>query len=336
VASLFTIHNMAYQGLFWHWDMLLTGLDWKHFNFKEMEFYGKLNLLKTGITFADAITTVSPRYAQEIQTAEHGCGLEGALSSRAADLYGVLNGIDCEEWNPTNDARLPVKYSVGNWAQGKAACKVALQREVGLPARPDVPLLGLIGRLADQKGLDLVGDVLERWVHHEDSQWVILGTGEPKYHELFARLSRNHPQKLAAKLGFSNDLAHRIEAGCDLFVMPSRYEPCGLNQMYSLRYGTVPVVRSTGGLADTIIDATPENLASESANGFVFSDYSPAALEHALRRACDAYRHEPKTWERLVTTGMKQDFSWGRSAQRYEELYAQTIEKRKARGCPHT
>ncbi len=333
IASLFTIHNMAYQGLFWHWDMLLTGLDWKYFNFRQLEYYGKLNLLKTGILFADTITTVSPRYAHEIQTSEQGFGLEGVLASRAADLHGVLNGVDYQEWCPKHDPRLPVRYSVENWAQGKAACKMAVQREMGLPARPEVPLVGLVGRLADQKGLDLVEEVIQRWVDSEDVQWAILGTGEPKYHDLLGRLSRNHPQKVAARLSFSNDLAHRIEAGSDIFVMPSRFEPCGLNQMYSLRYGAVPVVRATGGLADTITDATPDNLAAGKANGFVFDDYTSFALEHALRRACDAYRQQPKIWERLVTTGMRQDWSWARSAETYEQLYAKTIEKRQARGC---
>lgn len=333
IASLFTIHNMAYQGLFWHWDMLLTGLDWKYFNYRQLEYYGKLNLLKTGIVFADTVTTVSPRYALEIQTPEQGFGLEGVLASRAGDLYGVLNGVDYREWNPEHDPHLPVRYSVENWAHGKAACKMALQREMGLPTRPEVPLLGLVGRLADQKGLDLVEEVIQRWVDSEDAQWVILGTGEPKYHELFGRLARNHPNKVAARLTFSNALAHRIEAGCDIFVMPSRFEPCGLNQLYSLRYGAVPVVRATGGLADTITDATPQNLAAGTANGFVFEEYHSSALEHALRRACNAYRHQPKVWEQLVTTGMRQDWSWARSAAIYEELYAKTIEKRLARGC---
>jgi starch synthase len=222
---------------------------------------------------------------------------------------------------------------VENWAHGKAACKMALQREVGLPTRPEVPLLGLVGRLADQKGLDLVAEVLQRWVDRQDVQWVILGTGEPKYHELFSRLSRQFPQKVAAKITFNNDLAHRIEAGCDIFLMPSRYEPCGLNQMYSLRYGAVPVVRATGGLADTITDASEENLAAVKANGFVFHEYAPAAFEHAVIRACDAYRHRPKTWEQIVVTGMKQDWSWARSAAIYEQLYSQTMEKRKTRGC---
>jgi starch synthase len=333
IASLFTIHNMAYQGLFWHWDMLVTGLDWKYFNYRQMEFYGKLNLLKTGLVFADQITTVSPRYAQEIQTPEHGCGLEDVLRGRAGDLHGVLNGVDYREWDPAHDPRLPVHYSAANWGHGKAACKMALQRELGLPARPDVPLLGLVGRLADQKGLDLIEPVIHRWADAEDAQWAILGTGETKYHELLARMARTYPQKVAARLSFSNDLAHRIEAGCDIFVMPSRFEPCGLNQMYSLRYGAVPVVRATGGLADTITDATPQNLAAGTANGFSFVEYSPEALEHTLWRACDAYRHQPKVWDRLVTTGMKQDVSLAKSAQRYEEIYAQTIEKRRVRGC---
>jgi starch synthase len=333
LASLFTIHNMAYQGQFWHWDMLLTGLDWKHFNWQEFEYYGDLNLLKAGIVFADTITTVSPTYAKEIQTSEFGCGLQGVLATRSADLYGVLNGVDYREWDPRHDPHLPVNYGPSTWGHGKAACKTALQRELGLPTRPEAPLLGFVGRLADQKGLDILEPVMRRWAAEVDAQWVILGSGEPRYQSLVSSLAQQYPQRVAARIGFSNELAHRIEAACDIFVMPSRFEPCGLSQMYSLRYGAVPVVRATGGLADTITDAAPENLASGTANGFSFLEYSPVALENALARACEAYRHQPKVWERLILTGMNQDLSWAKSAATYAELYARTLENRRA-GAP--
>ncbi len=326
IVSLLTLHNMAYQGQFWHWDMLLTGLDWKFFNWREMEYHGKLNLLKTGIVYADAINTVSPRYAKEIQSAPLGCGLEGVLQHRRDAVYGILNGIDTDEWNPETDPDLAANYNAGTVAEGKPACKRALQREVGLPEEPNVPLLGFIGRLAEQKGIDLVAEVAQRWVQTHEAQWVLLGTGEPKYQRLFQALADRFPKKVAARLEFSNPLAHRIEAGADLFLMPSRYEPCGLNQLYSLRYGTVPVVRATGGLADTIA-GVPEGAADPGeANGYTFQEYSPLALNETLRRACDAYR-DPSFWQQLMANGMSQDWSWARSADEYVKLYETTLER---------
>jgi len=329
IGSLFTIHNMAYQGQFWHWDMLLTGLDWKYFNWHQMEFHDKLNLLKTGIVFADSINTVSPRYAQEIQTQPLGSGLEGVLSHRTDVLSGIVNGADYGVWNPAADPHLPVNYGRDNWQTGKAQCKRALQKEVGLPVRADVPLLGFVGRLADQKGLDLIATVLRQWVETHDAQWVFLGEGEPKYHELLAKLAQRYPATVAVTLGFSDALAHRIEAGADMFLMPSRYEPCGLNQLYSLGYGTVPVVRATGGLADTITDASEENLAAGTANGFQFVEYSELAFEETLQRACTVCALDRKTWDQLVATGMRQDWSWTRSAQQYVELYQKTLQRMK-------
>lgn len=321
IASLYTIHNLAYQGQFWHWDMLLTGLDWKYFNWHQMEYYGQLNLMKSGIVFADAINTVSPRYAQEIQGHELGCGLEGTLIQRSDDLSGILNGCDYGEWDPATDKHLPANYTPETFSTGKPVCKEALQRELGLPVEPGVPLVGLVGRLADQKGLDLIESVISQWVHDRPVQWAILGTGDPRYHQLFKSLAEQHPHKVAARLEFSNDLAHRIEAGADIFLMPSRYEPCGLNQLYSLKYGTLPVVRATGGLADTITNLTPETLAAGTANGFSFEHYSAAALGEALDRAVATYYDSPDTWARLVETAMRQDWSWGRSARDYITLY---------------
>jgi starch synthase len=322
IASVLTIHNLAYQGIFWHWDMLLTGLDWKYFNWHQMEFYGKLNLLKTGLVFADWLTTVSPTYAAEIQTDPLGCGLDGILRQRSEQLTGIVNGVDYASWNPASDPHLSQQYDASNWQAGKAACKAALQRELALPENPRTPIVALIGRLADQKGWDLAIEVLRNWAHSMDVQWVILGTGEPYYQEALGSLAREFPNRVAARLEFSDELAHRIEAGADMFLMPSRYEPCGLNQLYSLKYGTVPVVRATGGLVDTVTDITQETLAAGRATGFAFHDLSAAALDAALRRAVQTYWQNADAWRQLVEAGMQQDWSWKASAQRYLEVYA--------------
>jgi starch synthase len=326
IASLFTVHNISYQGQFWHWDMLLTGLDWKYFNWHQMEFHGKLNILKTGMVFADSINTVSPRYAQEIQSSPLGCGLEGVLQFRRDVLSGILNGIDPDEWNPATDKYLAANYDVNSFTRGKALCKAALQKELGLPQEPEVPLIGLVGRLTDQKGLDLITDIMQRWVQTSDVQWAILGTGQPKYHKLLENLAQRFPQNVAVRLEFSNQLAHRIEAGADIFLMPSRFEPCGLNQLYSLCYGTVPVVRATGGLADTIVGYDEQTASSGQNNGFIFQEYSSLAFSEILRQACDVYR-KPEIWNRLIATGMKQDWSWNRSAKQYVELYKTTVSR---------
>ena len=324
VASLLTIHNLAYQGSFWHWDMLLTGLDWKYFNWKQMEFFGRLNLLKTGIVFSDAISTVSPTYAVEIQTPEHGCGLDGVLRYRSDVLSGILNGIDANDWNPATDKNIVVNYDVGSWEQGKSACKSALRQERGLPDSNE-PLIGIVGRLASQKGWTLIIPVMEQWLAESNVQWVVLGTGQPEYHDALNQLARQYPEKLSLELGFSNKLAHQIESAADMFLMPSQYEPCGLNQMYSLAYGTIPIVRSTGGLADTVVDTNEETIANGSANGYCFGDFSVGALAEALNRAVGAYRSYPDVWKQLVTTGMRQDWSWNASAKRYSRLYEQTV-----------
>ena len=291
IATLFTIHNMAYQGQFWHWDMLLTGLDWKYFNWHQMEFYGKLNLLKTGLVFADSITTVSPRYAQEIQTAPLGCGLEGVLQHRADvlarhpqrhRLRRVEPGHRCASaGRATTPTRSP---------RASRSARRRLQEELGLPQRPDVPLVGFIGRLVEQKGIDLVAEVMQQWVQTSDVQWVVLGTGEPKYHRLFERLAERFPQKVAVRLEFSNPLAHRIEAGADMFLMPSRFEPCGLNQIYSLKYGTVPVVRATGGLADTITDANDGHAGRGHGQRLQLPGVQPAGVGRNAAPGLDAYR----------------------------------------------
>ena len=325
IASLLTVHNISYQGRFWHWDMLLTGLDWKYFNWHQMEFHGNLNLMKTGMVFADSINTVSPRYSQEIQSSPLGCGLEGVLQYRQNVLSGILNGIDPHEWNPDCDPHLASNYNAQTVHQGKPQCKAALQKELGLPEEPNAPLVGIVGRLTDQKGFDLVADAMQRWLQTSDVQWAILGTGQPKYHKLLENLADRFPQRVALRLEFSNPLAHRIEAGADIFLMPSRFEPCGLNQLYSLRYGTVPLVRATGGLADTIVGFDPQS-PNPAANGFSFQDYSALALSETLRQACDTYRR-PEIWKKLMAVGMDQDWSWARSARQYVELYQKTVER---------
>jgi starch synthase len=321
IASVLTIHNLSYQGNFWHWDMALTGLDWKYFNWRQMEFFGNLSFLKTGIVFSDLLTTVSPTYAEEILSAPLGCGLEGVLQHRREDLTGIINGVDYDQWDPLTDKYLgPNRYSAVNFAWGKAACKADLQQRLGLPERAGVPLLAAVGRLVDQKGFDLISRVMRQWAANVDAQWVILGTGEPKYHQVLGDLANEYPQKVAVRLEFSDELAHRIEAAADMFVMPSQYEPCGLNQLYSLRYGTVPVVRATGGLVDTVVDANEQTLAEGTATGFSFEDYTSIELAAVLERACRAYA-DKAVWSQLVETGMRQDWSWRQSAEQYAALY---------------
>jgi starch synthase len=325
LASLFTIHNLSYQGNFWHWDMELTGIDWKYFNWRQMEFFGNLSFMKTALAFADTLSTVSPRYAEEIQTPPLSCGMEGILSHRRNDLFGIINGVDYSQWDPAVDPHLGGhNYDVESFAEGKRACKTALQEELLLPTEGDRPLVAMVGRLVDQKGFDLVASVILQWAETSDVQWVVLGTGEARYHKLLADLAMRHPEKVAVRLEFSNPLAHRIEAGADIFLMPSRYEPCGLNQLYSLKYGTVPVVHATGGLADTITNLTDETLAAGTANGFSFDRYTPKDLADALERACQTYADQA-TWKQLIRTGMQQDWSWSRSADEYVRLYERTL-----------
>lgn len=325
IASLFTIHNLAYQGSFWHWDMNLTGLDWKYFNFEQMEAYGRLNLIKTGIAFTDAISTVSPSYAQEIPYAPLGCGLEGILKFRKDDLYGILNGIDVETWNPEKDVHIAASYNVSTWQEGKRACKAALQHQLGLPNNPDAPLLGTVGRLSYQKGYDMIAEVMRRIAVQHPAQWVILGTGEACYQDMLTNLQNQFPDKIAVRLMYSDKLAHQIIAGSDLFLMPSRYEPCGLTQMYALRYGTLPIVHSTGGLADTVVNTTEETLKNQTANGFSFLNDNVDQFTECVNSALWTY-YQTQTRMELVERGMKQDWSWGKSAAEYVKIY-QRIKK---------
>lgn len=317
-ATVYTVHNLGYQGKFWHWDMKLTGLDWYLFDWRHLEFYGDLNFMKGGIVFADVVSTVSKQYAKEIQTEEYGVGLHDVLAARSGDLFGIINGVDYETWNPQTDKLVPANYSPDDLT-GKASCKAALQKDLRLPSKPDTPLIGIVSRLDKQKGCDLLAEVIGDMATL-DLQIVILGTGDPKYHKLFQNMAEGHPTKIAAKLEYDNELAHRIEAGADMFLMPSLYEPCGLNQLYSLTYGTVPIVRSTGGLADTVKDATPEAIADGTATGFSFKQPAPASLLEAIHRALDAYT-SPDDWQSIIQTCMKQDWSWSRSAEEYIDLY---------------
>jgi starch synthase len=325
-ANVYTVHNLAYQGKFWHWDMPLLNLGWEHFNYKELEFFGNINFMKGGIVFADTITTVSPTYAKEIQEDEElGAGLQGVLKGRTKDVAGILNGIDDSDWSPEKDALIAKRYSASD-VSGKADCKKALQKEAGLAQKPRVPLIGMITRLVDQKGLDIIAEAIGEMMK-EDLQMVVLGTGLEKYHKLLTEIAAKYPKKCAVFLKFDNRLAHAIEAGADMFLMPSRYEPCGLNQLYSLKYGTVPIVRATGGLADTVTDTTEESILAGTATGFSFVPYEGRSLLAAVHRALTAYS-DATLWAEIAGNGMKQDWSWTRSASEYARVYKETIEKR--------
>ena len=325
-ASVMTLHNMAFQGRYWHLDMHLTGMEWRYFNMRQMEMFGDLNLLKTGIAFSDQITTVSPTYADEICTPEGGEGLHDLLSYRRTDLVGILNGIDETIWDPQTDPHLEHNYSVSEIDPGKAECKKALQQRMGLPCRPNVPLFGLVSRMSDQKGFDLLADCAERLLFH-DVQFVFLGTGDPRYEYYLKHLSEQHGSKVAVMIGFDDGLAHQIEAGSDAFLMPSRFEPCGLNQMYSLRYGTLPVVRKVGGLADSVVNVSAQTLSDKTATGFVFADYTSSAFAESVESAIDLYR-QPSVWREVMQNGMSLDWSWNNSAARYAEVYRRAMERR--------
>jgi starch synthase len=314
LKTLLTIHNLGYQGIFWKYDLKQIGLDESYFTPEYLEFYGNINFLKGGIIFADRLNTVSKKYAREIQTPQFGCRLEGILLTRTNDLHGIVNGLDYKVWNPEQDKNLAANFSAKDLS-GKKVCKDALKKEFGLEPG-NQPLIGNIGRLAYQKGLDLVADSIAEIIGM-GYQLVILGTGEEKYEKLLKERANQFPGKFALKVAFNDALAHRIEAGADLFLMPSRYEPCGLNQLISLKYGTVPVVTATGGLDDTIEDFNPQ---TQKGTGFKMKEPSKTELLASLKRAIDVY-NQPALWEKLVKNGMKKDFSWKSSAKEYLELY---------------
>ncbi len=323
MGSVLTVHNLAYQGLFPRDQWPLTQLPDAAFSIEGLEFYGKINCLKGGMVSAGLLTTVSPTYAREIQTQEFGCGLEGVLNVRGEELIGIVNGIDPEEWNPQTDPHLHVPYSAERLAS-KSLCKLSLQKSQRLPERHDL-LIGMIQRLAEQKGFDIFVQAIEELMAMP-LQVVILGTGDPVYHQQLEQLAKRFPERLAVNLKFDNALAHQIEAGADAFLMPSRFEPCGLNQMYSMRYGTVPIVKRVGGLTDTVVDVTPATIAAKTATGFVFAEHSARALVDAVKRALAAFR-DHGLWTGLVQTGMRQDCSWSRSAHAYVQVYEQALAK---------
>jgi len=318
--SVFTIHNLAYQGLFPREILPVVGLPDSLFHHEEMEFYGRLNFLKAGILYSSAVNTVSPAYSREIQTPEFGCGLDGLLRHRRAALSGILNGVDYSEWNPARDRHIAAPYTPAD-LEGKKRCKSDLLKTFGLPAgEGDVPVMGMVTRLAGQKGLDILADALDG-LFEETLKLVILGQGEPSLERRLAEVRDRRPDAFGLRLGFDEALAHKIYAGSDMFLIPSRYEPCGLTQMYSLKYGTVPVVRATGGLEDTIREFQPE---TREGNGFKFRVASPKALRDAVRRAGRIYRRKD-LWASLVDNAMACDFSWDRSAGEYLDLYRKIL-----------
>jgi starch synthase len=322
--TLLTVHNLAYQGVFPAAAMAYAGIPAELFQLQGVEYYGKLNLLKGGLLYADALSTVSPRYSEEIRTPAFGEGLDGVLRERAGALHGILNGVDYERWNPETDPFITATYSA-TAPQGKARCKEALLQAFGLEGDPAVPLFATISRLADQKGFDLIAAALPA-LAARGLRYCILGTGDRRYEDLFSALARTFPGRIAVRIGYDDALAHLIEAGADAYLMPSRFEPCGLNQMYSLRYGTIPVVRAVGGLVDTV---EPYDAARGTGTGIVFRDYDLPGLLWAVDEALAAFAR-PGHWARLRANAMAVDFSWDIAARRYADLY-RTLGARGAR-----
>ncbi|MGH9510883.1 MAG: glycogen synthase GlgA [Terriglobales bacterium] len=315
-ATVFTIHNLGYQGLFPPDTLPLLTLPWDLFTISRLEFFGNLNYLKGALVYADFVTTVSRKYSQEIQTAEFGFGLDGVLRDRSSTVAGILNGVDYAEWNPQTDKFIAANYSAEDLS-GKVKCKRDLREMFGIAdANPSLPVIGIVSRFAAQKGFDLIAQVMDR-LAREELILVVLGTGDRQYEAMFARINKQFPQKIAVKIAYDNALAHRIEAGSDMFLMPSRYEPSGLNQMYSLKYGTVPIVRATGGLDDTIEQWDPR---TGKGTGFKFSDYNGEELLLTIRRALQSFQDQ-SSWQSLMRNGMNKDFSWSSSAKEYVRVY---------------
>ena len=315
--TVFTAHNLGFQGIFGESEWPLLDLDRSYFGPQYLEFHSHVNFLKGALVFADKITTVSPSYAREIMGKEQGFGLEGVLQRRAVDVVGILNGVDYGQWNPAVDPWIAERYTKSNLA-AKHNCKQSLQRALGLPVRDEVPMLGIVSRLTSQKGFDLIEKIFGQLMAR-DLQIAILGSGEERYEEFFRRVAKRFPKKVGVRVGFDEALAHQIEAGADIFLMPSLYEPCGLNQMFSLKYGTIPVVRAVGGLKDSVEDFDPEQ---ETGTGFVFEPYEPEALMAVVERALRVYG-DRKAWTALRRRAMSKDFSWERSANAYSNLYEQ-------------
>jgi starch synthase len=324
IPTVFTIHNIGYQGVFSPDTLPLLMLPWDLFTITKLEFFGKVNFLKGALTYADFITTVSRKYAQEIQTAEYGFALEGVLRSRNPSVAGILNGVDYEEWNPATDRLIAARYSA-EALEGKQECRRDLLLRFSLDPESPAPVIGIVSRFAAQKGFDLIALAADR-LAHEHVTVVALGSGDKDYEDLFRRLVRQYPGRFSVKIGYDNEMAHRIEAGADMFLMPSRYEPCGLNQIYSLKYGTVPIVRATGGLDDTI---DSYDLRTGKGTGFKFREYTPEALLATMQIALQLWA-KPKEWRNLMLNGMARDFSWAVSAREYVKIYE------KVRAARHT
>jgi starch synthase len=324
IPTVFTIHNIGYQGIFSPDTLPLLMLPWDLFTITKLEFFGKVNFLKGALTYSDFITTVSRKYAQEIQTAEYGFGLDGVLKSRNTSLAGILNGVDYDEWHPATDRLIAANYTADS-LEGKQECRRDLLRSFVLDPECTVPVIGIVSRFAAQKGFDLIALAADR-LAHEEVKVCVLGSGDKTYEDLFRRLMRQYPSRFAAKFGYDNEMAHKIEAGADMFLMPSRYEPCGLNQIYSLKYGTVPVVRATGGLDDTI---EPYDVRTGKGTGFKFHEYTPEALLTSVQAALALYA-KPKEWRKLMLNGMARDFSWRVAAREYLRIYEKLRSQRPA------
>jgi len=323
-ASVYTIHNLAYQGVTGGGGLFITGLGPEHYNANEFEHFGTLNLTKGALRHATILSTVSPNYAREIQTAEFGCGLDGVLRERKDDLVGILNGVDTDDWNPATDPHIHSHFSAAH-LDGKGPCKRTLQLEAGLAAEPDVPVFGVVGRLTHQKGFDVLARCMDRLLGW-NAQFVLLGSGDEDAERFFGALSARRPDRFKAWLGFDNALAHRITAGADFLVMPSRFEPCGLSQMYAMRYGTLPIVRATGGLVDTV--ETYEE-ATGAGTGFLFSDLTPEALANTVGWALSTYHDRPQHVRAMRQRAMERDFSWDAAADTYEALYLEAYRRRR-------
>jgi starch synthase len=326
-ATVFTIHNLAYRGLFSYQVFAELGLPNDYWHHEKLEFYGQMSFIKGGLAFADAITTVSESYAREIQTPEFGCGLDGLLSSRTSDLSGVLNGIDIDEWNPGSDKFIVQNYN-RRTINHKVKNKTTLQAQLGLPVDKSVPMIGFIGRLVEQKGVDLILNQMNQLLT-QNCQVVILGSGFASYEQALKDIALQHPHKVSVTLGYNEAFAHQIEASADLFLMPSIFEPCGLNQMYSLRYGTLPIVNAVGGLRDTVIEKSFDDIGTDG-NGFVFHEATAEELHLAIKRALTCYQ-QPEIWKKMQQNAMSQDFSWEQSAQQYQKIYEEIVSKSETR-----
>ncbi|MCB5187332.1 glycogen synthase GlgA [Methylobacillus caricis] len=320
--SMISIHNLAFQGSYPTGWVKRLGLPEESYQINGIEYYGQMSFLKGGIYYADSITTVSPTYAQEIQTEEFGFGMQGLLASRSHEIHGILNGIEMQEWNPATDPYLAKTYNIEHLADKKIV-KKALQVQLGLEAAAHKPLLGIVSRLTHQKGLDIFLEIAGKLLA-QNCQIVVLGNGEAQMEQGFRMLASRHPRQVSVTIGYKEPLSHQIMAGSDMFIMPSRFEPCGLNQMYGLRYGTPPIVTSTGGLADSVNDSNARSMKNNTATGFVLKSANPQQLLQAVERAL-MYYHDPRAWRKIQRNGMQRDLSWNTSAQAYLDLYQQLI-----------